>query len=75
MKIGKASKGLFLVRDASLNVKGNIKRELVGINELRRQDREAILEVLTTNPAEVFLKIRRGISPSTVGDRLKKYIK
>ena len=75
MKIGKASKGLFLVRDASLNVKGNIKRELVGINELRRQDREAILEVLTTNHAEVFLKIRRGISPSTVGDRLKKYIK
>ena len=75
MKIGKASRAILLVRDGTLNVKGNIQREFVGINELRRQDRAAILETLTTNPNEVSLKIRRGINPSSVGDRLKKYIK
>lgn len=75
MKIGKASKGLFLVRDASVNIKGNIQRELIGLNELRRQDREAIQETLATNPKEVKLKIRNGISPSSVADRLKRYAK
>ena len=75
MRIGKATKGFFLVRDPSLNIKGNIQREFVGINELRRQDKETILKVLSTNPKEVFLRIRTGINPASVGDRLKKYIK
>jgi len=75
MNIGKASKGLFLVRDAKVIVKGNIQREFVGINELRRQDREAIMETLSTNPKEVNLKIRRGIDPSAVAARLKRYAK
>ncbi len=75
MKIGKATKGLLFVRDSSLNIKGNIQRELLGMNELRRQDKEAILEKLSTNPTEVFLRIRKGINPSSVGDRLKKYAK
>ena len=57
MQIGKASKGLFLVSDAKVIVKGNIQRELIGINELRRQDREAILETLSKNPKEIKLKM------------------
>ncbi|MEH6457561.1 MAG: hypothetical protein V7749_14625 [Cocleimonas sp.] len=75
MQIGKASKGLFLVSDAKVIVKGNIQRELIGINELRRQDREAILETLSKNPKEIKLKIRRGIDPSTVAGRLRRYAK
>ena len=75
MQIGKASKGLFLVKDATVKIRGTIQRELLGINELRRQDREAILETLKTNPREIKVKIRRGIDPGTVANRLKKYVK
>lgn len=75
LNVGKASKGLFLVKDATVILKGNIQREFVGIDELRRQDREAILETLKTNPTEVKLKIRRGIDPGAVANRLKKYAK
>jgi len=75
LTIGKASKGLFLVKDAKVIVKGNIQRELIGINELRRQDREAIIEKLSTNPKAVDLKIRRGLDPSAVAERLNRYAK
>lgn len=75
MSIGKASKGLFLVRDASIKIRGSIQREFVGINRLRRQDREAVLETLAANPKHVDLKIRRGIDPSAVASRLAKYAK
>ncbi len=75
MKINRASKGFFLVKDATVNVKGKIQREFIGISALRRQDREAILERLSANPDKVVLKIRRGIDPSTVANRLSKYAK
>lgn len=75
MNIGKASKGLLLVRDATVKIRGNIQREFIGINDLRRQDREAVLEKLSKNPREVKLKIRRGIDPSAVAIRLSKYAK
>lgn len=75
LQIGKSQKGIFLVRDATVDVTGNIQREFTALNELRRQDREAILETLKTNPRNVALKVRRGIEPKTVADRLRKYIK
>ncbi|MGK0270668.1 MAG: hypothetical protein ACI88H_001315 [Cocleimonas sp.] len=75
MKINKASKGFFLVKDATVNVKGKIQREFIGISALRRQDREAILENLSATPDKIVLKIRRGIDPSTVANRLSKYAK
>ena len=75
MKIGKASRGLFLVQEPKINISGNIKREFVGLNALRRQDREAALETLRKNPNKVALKIRRGIEPSTVAQKLSKYAK
>ena len=75
MNIGKASKGLLLVRDATVKIRGNIQREFIGINDLRRQDREAVLEKLSKNPREVKLKIRRGIDPSAVANRFSKYAK
>ena len=75
MTVGRASSGLLFVKDATVNVKGNIQREFVGINRLRRQDREAILETMKTNPSEVSLSVRRGIAPSSVRQRLAKYSK
>ena len=75
MKIGKASKGLFLVSDAKIKIAGNIQRELIGLNQLRRQDRETVLENLSKTPKEVNVKIRRGIDPTAVAQRLKKYSK
>lgn len=75
MTIGKTSRGFFLVKDPTVSVRGNIQREFVGIKDLRRQDREAILETLSRNPKVVKIKIRRGIEPSAVAQRLSKYTK
>lgn len=75
LKVKKAKKGIFFVRDPTVDITGNIKREFVGINNLRRQDREAILETLSKTPKSVKLKIRRGIDPSNVAQRLKRYAK
>lgn len=75
LKVGKSKKGIFLVRDATVDLSGNIKRELVGLNELRRQDREAIIETLSLTPRNLKMKIRSGINPGSVGQRLKKYAK
>lgn len=75
MSIGKASRGFFLVKDPKINVKGNIQRELTGLGVLRRQDREAVLSKMSKNPKEVSIKIRRGIDPSIVAQRLRKYSK
>ena len=75
MVVGKASKGFFLVKDPSVNIKGNIQRDLIGLNQLRRQDREIITEKLSKSPTSVSLKIRRGIDPSNVALRLRKYAK
>jgi len=73
MVVGKASRGFFLVKDPKVNVKGNIQRELTGLSELRRQDREALLSKMSKNPKAVNIKIRRGIDPIIVAQRLSKY--
>jgi len=73
MKVGKISRGFLLVRDTKVNIKGTIKREFIGINQLRRQDRDAIRERLSTNPTQVNLSIRKGIDPRAVASRLKKH--
>lgn len=75
MKIGKVSKSLLFVRDAGVILKGNIQRELTGLSQLRRQDREAVIEKLSKTPKEVNIKIRRGIDPTAVAQRLSKYAK
>lgn len=75
IKVNKAKKGIFLVRDSTVHITGNIKRDFIGINDLRRQDREAILETLSGNPTEVKLKVRRGINPNDVAQRLRKHAK
>ena len=72
MKVGKPTKGFFLVRDAKVNITGNIQREFIGISELRRQDQEAVLATLSKNPNKLEIKIRRGIDPSAVAQRLSK---
>jgi len=74
LRINKAQKGIFLVRDATVDITGNIKRDFIGINDLRRQDRESIIETLSKTPKSVKLKIRRGIDPNAVAQRLRKYI-
>jgi alpha-galactosidase/6-phospho-beta-glucosidase family protein len=74
LNVIKASKGIFLIKNVELIVEGNIKREYVNINAIRRQDREAILSLLPTNPRQIKLPVKSGIIPSQVVEKLKPYI-
>jgi len=74
LRVVKATKGLFLIKDVELIVEGNIKREYVNINAIRRQDREAIMSLLPTNPRQINLPVKSGIIPSQVVEKLKPYI-
>lgn len=74
LKIIKASKGIFLIKNTELVVEGNIKREYININSVRRQDREVIKTMLPTNPKQINLPIKSGIDPHQVAKKLKPFI-
>lgn len=74
LKIIKASKGIFLIKNTELIVEGNIKREYININSIRRQERETIKRMLPTTPKQINLPIKSGINPKEVVKKLKPYI-
>ncbi|MEE9325927.1 MAG: hypothetical protein V3U71_01435 [Cocleimonas sp.] len=74
LKIIKASKGIFLIKNTELIVEGNVKREYINIDSIRRQDRNIIETMLPTNPKQINLPIKSGINPDQVAKKLKPYI-
>ena len=74
-KVQKTSKGFFLIKDPELIISGDIKREYLNFNKVRRQERPTIQKLLPTTAREVSIKVRRGIDPKQVADVLNKYIK
>jgi len=75
MIIGKASKR-FLLRGPKVNIKGNIKRELVGLNRLTyKGDRVVAQKKLTPSASQIDINIREGFAPILVAKRLAKYSK
>ncbi len=75
LKIKKMSKGLFLIKDAEFIVEGNIKRDYLNLNAVRRQEKSEVLRLLPTNPKQVNIPLRRGIDPKDVAQRLQKHIR
>jgi hypothetical protein len=75
LQIKKISKGIFLVKDPELIVSGNIKRDYLNLNSIRRQDRGPIQQILPTTPKEININVRNGIDPKQVADLIKKYIR
>jgi len=75
LQVIKTSSGLFLVKDAEFIVRGNIKREYLDFNRVRRQEKSEVLRLLPNNPKEVNIPVRRGIHPKEVVAKLRKYIK
>ncbi len=73
LKVLKVSKGLFLVKDASLSVQGTIQREYINYNSVRRQEKEAIITLLPTNPSNIKIPVKRGIDPRQVADKIRSY--
>ena len=73
--ITKVSKGFFLVKDPELVINGNIKREYLNLNEIRRQERAPIQRLLPSTANTASIKVRSGIDPKKIADVLSKYIK
>ena len=73
LKILKVSRGLFLIKDANLLVQGNIQREYLNFNSVRRQERSAIKSLLPTRPSRINIPVKRGIDPRQVADKLRSY--
>ncbi|GAA0427280.1 hypothetical protein GCM10009133_39850 [Cocleimonas flava] len=75
LKIRKISNGFFLIKDAQFLVEGDLKREFLNLNKVRRQDKSEVVRLLPTNPKRVNIPIRRGIDPEEVAQRIRKYIR
>ncbi len=75
LKIQRTSSGLFLVKDPELIVSGNINRNFLDLNQVRKQERSAIQQLLPLSPKQLNIKVRRGIDPKQVAGKLKKYIR
>ena len=73
--IKKVSKGFFLVKDPEVVINGNIKREYLNLNEIRRQERAPIQQLLPSTANTASIKVRSGIDPKKIADVLSKYIK
>jgi hypothetical protein len=71
--IKKVSKGFFLVKDPELVINGNIKREYLNLNEIRRQDRAPIQRLLPSTANTASIKVRSGIDPKKIADVISKY--
>ena len=74
LRIVKASKGVFLLRDTEMVIEGDIQREYLNINSIRRQDREAIQRLLPNKPRQLNLPIRNGIDPKQISEKLQRHI-
>lgn len=74
LRIVKASKGIFLLKDTEMLLEGDIQREYLNINSIRRQDREAIQRLLPNKPRQLNLPIRNGIDPKQVSEKLQRHI-
>ncbi|WP_299877382.1 hypothetical protein [uncultured Cocleimonas sp.] len=75
LKIKKLSNGLFLIKDAQFLVEGDLRRDYLNLNKVRRQEKSEVLRLLPTNPKRVNIPIRRGIDPEEVAQRIRKYIR
>lgn len=74
LEIIRANKGIFLIREQELLVKGNIQREYLNINSLSAGKQAELRLHLPTNPSQLNLPVSKGIDPKQVAARLNKFI-
>ncbi len=74
LQILRANKGVFLLREQELLVRGNIQREYLNINSFSSSKKVELRSQLPTNPSQLNLPVRKGIDPKQVATRLKKFI-
>jgi hypothetical protein len=74
LKVIKATKRVFLIRDTKLIVEGDIQREYLNIDSLNSQKQNVIRLKLPNNPRQLNLPVQNGIDPKQVVKRLEKHI-
>ncbi|MCK4710401.1 MAG: hypothetical protein KAU21_17430, partial [Gammaproteobacteria bacterium] len=72
LKVVRAVKRMSIFRDAELVVKGDIRREVVNINELDSDDRKTIEKIIDPTPETFEIVTREGIDPVKVAARLPR---
>lgn len=74
LRVVKAVKGIFLIRDQELILQGNIQREYLDINSMNPKKQAEVRAQLSVQPKQLDLPVLKGIDPKQVADKLKKYI-
>ncbi len=73
LQILRATKGVFLIKEQELLVKGNITREYLNTSGLNKYKMKAVNQQLPTQPTKLNIPIKKGIDPRVVAGKLKKY--
>lgn len=68
----RAVKGLSIFRDAELLVKGEIRREVMNLDALDSDDRNAFSKVLDPAPQTFDIQVRDGADPTEIAARLPR---
>jgi len=68
----RAVKGIFIIRDAELLVKGKIQREVLNLDSLDSDDRKTFAKILDPTPATFEIKIHKDADPKAVAARLPR---
>ncbi|MCK5725731.1 MAG: hypothetical protein KAH22_02755 [Thiotrichaceae bacterium] len=71
LQVLKANKGLFLVREQQLLVKGTITREYLDIHQLDKYKAATVRKLLSNHPATLNIPVKSGIDPKVVAIKLK----
>ena len=73
LEVVRATKGVLLIREQELLVKGNISREYISTTGLNKYKMAAVRQQLPTQLKKFNIPIKKGIDPKTVAGKLKKY--
>lgn len=67
-----AVKGIPIIRDPELLVKGEIHREVINLDDLDSKDRETFDKILDPTPETFDIKFREDADPKKIADRLPR---
>ena len=71
LEIVTATKGVFLLKKQRLEVKGDIKRELLNINLLSKEKADHVRAQFKANPESINIPVNSSYDPKQIAKRLK----
>ena len=73
LQVLRATKGILLLKEQELLVKGHITRDYINTSGLNKYKMISVNEQLPTHPKQLNIPIKKGIDPKILAGKLKKY--